>query len=74
MYVSEVGNVHLFIYDSELDKITDLELIEDSTRETWDGARKRAYMIHATAVGLDGTIYAGETDRYPHLYIIKLLE
>ena len=74
MHVGGVGNTHLFVYDPELDKITDLGLIEDSTRGTWGGARKRAYVIHATAVGLDGTIYAGETDRYPHLYIIKLFE
>lgn len=66
------GNTHLFVYDPETDKTTDLGLVEDPTRGTWGGAIKRAYVIHATAIGPDGTIYAGETDRYPHLYIIKL--
>ena len=69
-----IGNTHLFVYDPDTDKVTDLGLVEDSTRGTWAGTRKRAYVIHSTAIGPDGTLYAGETDRYPHLYIIKLRE
>jgi len=74
VHTGGIGNTHLFVYDPDTDKVTDLGLVEDSTRGTWAGTRKRAYVIHSTAIGLDGTIYAGETDRYPHLYIIKLRE
>jgi len=72
MHIGGRGNTHLFVYDPETERISDLGLVEDSTEGGWGGMNKRAYVIHSTAVGLDGTIYAGETDRYPHLYIIKL--
>jgi hypothetical protein len=74
MHLGGMGNTHLFVYEPDVDKVTDLGLVEDPTRGTWGGARKRAYVIHSTIVGPDGTIYAGETDRYPHLYMIKLRE
>jgi len=69
MHMGGRGRTHLFVYDPKRNKMTDLGLITDSTRDSWGGDMKRAYVIHCMAMMEDGTIYAGETDRYPHLYI-----
>lgn len=68
-HMGGTGRTHLFVYDPEKDTTTDLGLITDSSPDSWGGRMKRAYVIHDMIMTEDGTIYAGETDRYPHLYI-----
>lgn len=54
-----------FMYDPKVDKLIDFGPIKDETDNI------TAYRIHYMAINSNGTLFFGESDRYPYLYICK---
>jgi len=68
-YNPAIGNAHLFVFDPATERLEDLGFIRDEDPATFGGGLKICATVHDMAIAPDGTLYIGETDRYPHLYV-----